>query len=96
LGAWYFFRTPTGKGTPPEILTDAASRAAKYRRLLLLMIIGLICSIFGPLRWHYDSGIWIVFLGLQVGVLAFFAYGVIRLIMLISKLKKSGGGVEKT
>ena len=102
FGAWYFFRTPTGKGTPPEILTDAASQAAKYRRLLRLMLICLICEIplassfFGPLRWHYDSGIGIVSLGLRVGVLAFFAYSVIRLIVLVSKLKKSGGGVEKT
>ncbi|MCX6559228.1 MAG: DUF2812 domain-containing protein [Candidatus Aminicenantes bacterium] len=101
FGAWYFFRTPTGKGTPPEIHTDVASRAAKYRRLLLLMLIGLICSIpvassfFGPLRWHNDSGIWIVFRGLQVGAIAFFAYGVIRLIMLVSKLKKSARGTEK-
>jgi hypothetical protein len=98
FGAWYYFRTPTGTGTPPEIHTDAASRAAKYQRLILfLMIVSLplLNSLLGPLRLRSGGWLWTAFRGLQAVVLVFLLYGVIRLARLVSKLKKSGRGAEK-
>jgi hypothetical protein len=98
FGAWYYFRTPTGTGTPPEIHTDAASRAAKYQRLILfLMIVSLplVNSLFGPLRLRTGGWGWDVIWILQMVVLAFLLYGVIRLARLVSKLKKSARGTEK-
>ena len=98
FGAWYYFRTPTGTGTPPEIHTDAASRAAKYQRLLLLLLVvsvPLITGLIGPSKRH--SGAWPldVVRGLMAVLLAFLLYGVIRLARLVAKLKKSARGAEK-
>lgn len=98
FGAWYYFRTPTGTGKPPEIYTDAASRIAKYQRLLLLLFIvtlPLLNSLLGPLRGRFESGLWVAFRVFQTAVLVFLVYGVIRLALLVSKLKKSARGTEK-
>ncbi len=98
FGAWHYFRTPTGTGRPPEIYTDTASRVAKYQRLLLLLFIvtiPLLNSFLGPMRWRFDSGLWIAFRAFQTAALVFLLYGVVRLILLVSKLKKFGRGSEK-
>lgn len=99
FGAWYYFRTPTGTGRSPEIYTDTASRVAKYQRLLVLLLIvtlPLFNSVIGPLSRRYDSGLWIAFRIFQAALLAFLFYGAIRLALLVSKLKKSARGAEKT
>jgi hypothetical protein len=98
FGTWYYFRTPTGTGRPPEIYTDTASRVAKYQRLLFLLFIvmlPLLNSVIGPLSRRQDGGLWIAFRIFQAAVLVFLFYGVIRLTLLVAKLKKSGRGSEK-
>lgn len=98
FGAWYYFRTPTGTGRPPEIYTDTPSRVAKYRRLLVLLVIvtlPLFNSVLGPLSRRLDGGWWTALRAFQAAVLVFLVYGVIRLALLISKLKKSARGAEK-
>jgi hypothetical protein len=96
-GAWFYFRTPTGKGKEPEIHTDMASRIAKYRRLLLLLIIILVVlsnSTFNLLGNRIRGGFWTGLRIFQGIMLAFLFYGTIRLIMLVSRLKKEGIGRE--
>ncbi len=97
FGGWYYFRTPTGTGKPPEIHTDAASRAAKYQRLiifLMIVMLPLVNSLFGPLRHRSGGWTWDVIWMIQMAVLAFLLYGVVRLARLVSKLKKSARGTE--
>jgi len=97
-GAWYYFRTPTGTGTPPEIMTDTASRVAKYRRLLLFLLIISIVLFNGavnPMGRRYAGWVWTSLRVLQTTMLLFLVYGMVRLALLISRLKKSGGGTEK-
>ncbi len=40
-GSWMCWRKQAGPGTQPEIFTDRASQAAKYRNLLLTIVPGL-------------------------------------------------------
>ncbi len=91
FGSWYYFRTPTGTGRVPEIHTDAVSKAAKYSRLLTLLILIsalLTYSLLGPLNKPVDQGLWIGFRVLRALILALLAYGIIRLSLLVAKLKR--------
>lgn len=44
---WHFFRTQGGHGASPEIFSDAESRAAKYRRLLGVLVVFLPLLVIG-------------------------------------------------
>jgi len=95
-GPWYYFRTLTGTGTPPDIHTDNVSRAAMYRRLLLFLFIISIVLFNGtlnPVRYH--GWVWSALWAFQTAVLVFLVYEIIRLALLIRRLKKSGPGTEK-
>jgi len=96
-GAWYYFRTPTGKGAVPEIHTDTPSRVAKYRRLLLLLVLFMVVlfnNTFNIIGSRAYSGFWIVIQVIQGAIFLFMIYAVIRLALLISKLKKETIGRE--
>ncbi|MFZ5788021.1 MAG: DUF2812 domain-containing protein [Acidobacteriota bacterium] len=39
VASWHYFRTPATAGSDPDIFSDTASRVAKYKRLLLFLLI---------------------------------------------------------
>jgi hypothetical protein len=91
-GAFYYFRTPAASGGDPEIFTDAASRIAKYQRMLFLFLIFL--PIFFNLSttalWrHQTGGFWIAVRVFQGAITLFMVYALIRILLRISKLKKA-------
>jgi hypothetical protein len=92
-GSWYYFRTPTGTGMPPDIHTDNASRAAMYRRLLLFlffMSIVLLNGVLNPVYRRYRGWTWDAIWIFQTVLLALLVYGVVRLALLVRRLGKTG------
>lgn len=89
-GAFYYFRTPAGGGNP-DIFTDKASRIAKYRRMLLLFFIFLIPTFNAAtnLAARHESGaFWVAVRIFQAVTTLFLAYGLVRILARIGRLKK--------
>ena len=41
MGGWQYFRTEAGTGAVPEIYTDPHSKAQKYQRLMMILVVFL-------------------------------------------------------
>lgn len=39
MGGWQYFRTEAGEGVVPEIYTDPDSKAQKYQRLMMILVV---------------------------------------------------------
>jgi hypothetical protein len=94
-GLWYFFRKPVTGDVVPEIYTDAASRIAMYRRVaafMAVMLLSLVLQIAPRLASEGGTG-WAshspAFLTLQLLLAAVFAYGLVRLLLVISRLRRT-------
>ena len=96
-GLWQVFRKPVVDGQAPEIHTDPQSRIAMYRRLLALSVcmLAVMVSQMGPRianldQRHSGSAIarYDVILWLQASIVILFAYGTVRLLLLISRLNR--------
>lgn len=92
-GIWHLFRKPVVDGDVPEIHTDPESRIAMYRRLLgisTLMMLAMVLQIPGGLS-HVDGSTarWVM-LGVQVLLASTFAYGTLRMMLAINRLRKHG------
>ena len=90
---WQVFRKPVVDGRVPEIYTDPRSRIAMYRRLMGLMVamlamLGIITAVNLSMNDSTFERIPFVF-GLYIGMMAVFAYGAVRILLIISRLKKS-------
>lgn len=101
-GLWQVFRKPVVDGRVPEIYTDVQSRIAKYRRLIALAValLGLMVTQTAP---RLASGgpssslaRYPAILIIQVALLALFAYGAVRLMLVISRLKKGKPNAGET
>ncbi|MFI5167000.1 MAG: DUF2812 domain-containing protein [Thermoanaerobaculales bacterium] len=94
-GLWQYFRKAAVDGTAPEIYTDPQSRIAMYRRVIAIM-----CAMMAVMGSQAAStvsrgashltvaGVPIVLL-IQVLLMALFAYGTVRLLLVISRLKRN-------
>ena len=92
LGGWQYFRTAAQNGSFPEIYTDKASKAQKYRRVLTTLIVLMpifVISVTRPLnpdsRFYDLYGISKLFMS---GILMLFTYSMMRLMMRIKNIKK--------
>ncbi len=95
-GLWQYFRKAVVDGQAPEIYTDPQSRIGKYRRLVALLgaLFAVVLSQTAPrLAAEGQSGSALArypaFLFLQLFLIAVFAYGIVRLLLVISRLKRT-------
>jgi len=58
MGSWQYFRKPVLAGEAPEIFTDPASKAQKYRRLLALHTVFLVpwITVLNSRMWERHPG----------------------------------------
>jgi len=94
-GLWQYFRKAAVGGRAPEIYTDPQSRIAMYRRVIAITgaMVAVMASQVGStvsrgVSHPTMAGLPIV-LVIQVLLMAVFGYGTVRLIMVISRLKRS-------
>lgn len=93
-GLWQYFRKPVVDGQVQEIYTDPESRIAKYRRVIALLVVMLSVLVTqtaprlatGPSSASLAR--YPAILVLQILLIAVLAYGIVRLLMVISKLKR--------
>jgi hypothetical protein len=95
-GPWQIFRKDAVDGKAPEIHTDPQSRIAMYKRLLGLSVIMLsvmISQLAPRLASAEEGGSAVarfpVIFGLQLLVAAGFSYGIVRLLLAISRVKRN-------
>jgi hypothetical protein len=97
-GLWQYFRKAVVDGQVPEIHTDAQSRIAMYRRVIAIMavMLGVMVTQTVPrLAMERQSvsslGRYPAILVIQLSLVAIFAYGIVRLLLVISRLRRSAG-----
>jgi hypothetical protein len=90
MGSWVYFRKEFRDGRRPEFFSDRASRAQKYQRLLLLLVVMLPLVLNGMrlLLRREHTALRDVFGGLYGLVLLGMAVAIVRLIGRIRRLKK--------
>jgi hypothetical protein len=93
-GFWQFFRKPVLDGVVPQIYTDPQSRIAMYRRVvgLLGMLLALMISQTAPrlsLPPRAGSALNPIILTIQTALIVLFSYGIVRLLLVISGLKRA-------
>lgn len=95
-GLWQYFRRAAVDGRAPDIYTDPQSRIAMYRRAIALAVtmLGMLVTITsanlasrGSIL-HREPG----FLVLYILLMTVFAYAIVRLLLIISRLKKAKPG----
>lgn len=86
---WHYFRTPAGTGADPDIFSDDESRAAKYRRLLAMLLLfpPLLVSQMTFIRRLQRPAL-ISFL--MAAITLFLGYAVLRIGLRIRQLKRKG------
>jgi hypothetical protein len=97
-GLWQYFRKAVVGGQVPEIHTDPQSRIAMYRRVLAMLVamLAVMVTQIAP-RLASDGGQgtavsrYPAILALQVALLAVFAYGAVRLLLVIRRLRRRPG-----
>jgi Protein of unknown function (DUF2812) len=94
-GLWQIFRKAVVNGEVPEIYTDPQSRAGTYRRLsgFLVAMVALQVTQIGPRLAEGPSTSTLsrsptVFF-LQLTLLAIFTYGLVRILLVMRRLRKS-------
>ncbi|MGA9752710.1 MAG: DUF2812 domain-containing protein [Acidobacteriota bacterium] len=90
---WQVFRKPIVDGRVPEIYTDPRSRIAMYRRLLGLMLamlamLGIITAVNLDMKNSIFERVPFTF-GLYIGMMTVFAYGAVRILLIISRLRRN-------
>ena len=95
--SWHYFRSPVAAGAP-ELFSDAESRAAKYRSLLVVLVILLVANL-GNLPGLFDGGfisrtslIGRVAITVQVCVAVLLAYATVRLALDIRHIRAQRDG----
>jgi len=92
-GIWHLFRKPVLGREVPEIHTDPQSRISMYRRLLgvsTLMMLAMVLQIPGGLsRADGSTARWMM-LWLQILLAGTFAYGSVRMLLAVNRLRKHG------
>ncbi len=89
MSGWQYFRTESVDGEAPEIYSDNASKAKKYERLILYLVIFLpIYLNFFNMADRYDAGYMRFFSVLMGALMLLYIYAMVRLVSRVSKLKK--------
>ena len=101
-GLWQYFRKAVVGGQVPEIYTDTQSRMARTRRVVALMtvMLGVLVTQSAPrLALEGDKGSSVsrypAILALRLTLMAIFAYGIVKLLLVISRLRRSGGASRR-
>ena len=89
MGGWQYFVKENINGEVPEIYSDNESKAKKYQRLLLFLIIFLpIYMNFVFILNRSEYSIMQVFAFLMVLFMLFYVYAVVKLLHRITQLRK--------
>ena len=89
MGGWQYFRIESRDGNAPEIYNDKASKAKKYERLILFLVIFLpIYSNMMIIATRSEAGYMRYFSPLMFAFMLLYAYAMVRLIHRVTKLKK--------
>ena len=92
MNGWQYFRQKVVDGRAPEIYTDGASKAQKYRRIMLLLIVLLpllLNSVFIISRGA-NNGLIQAALVFLAALLLLYVYAMLRLLQRISRLRRQG------
>jgi len=92
MGGWMYFRYKVTNGEAPEIFSDRDSKIGKYQRVMLYLVIFLpiMLLLMNNTSSVDESGLFSTILqGLSALLMLLYAYGMIQLIIRISKLKKT-------
>ena len=88
-GGWQYFRTESVDGEAPEIYSDNASKAKKYERLILFLVILLPLYLnFFNMANRSDSGYMQFFSVIMSGFMLLYIYAMFRLLRRYFRLKK--------
>ncbi len=95
-GMWQYFRKAPADGRAPDIYTDPQSRIAMYRRVIALAVtmLGMLVTITSANLASKGSilsrepAVLVVY----VPLMTVFAYAIVRLLLVISRLKKAKPG----
>lgn len=97
-GLWQYFRKAVLDGQVPEIYTDPQSRIGKYRRVAALMgmMLAILVTQTAPRlaiggQPASTLGRFPAILGIQLALMAVMVYGIVRLLLVISRLTRSAG-----
>jgi hypothetical protein len=91
MSSWYYFRKECRGGQKPEFFSDKNSKAQKYQRLILFMVIFLpilmngMRMVFSGSNSRFFTGVGIFY----VFLLLFWTYAIVRLLLRVKKLKKN-------
>ena len=90
MSGWQYFRQEAAQGQELEIFTDNTSKAKKYQRLMLFLIIFLPILFNATLTMgRRTESDFIQAIGLLMGAfILFYAYAMVRLLLRISQLRK--------
>ena len=89
MSGWQYFRTESVEGNAPEIYSDKASKAKKYERLILYLVIFLpIYLNFLNISERSDAGYMQIFSVLMFGFMLLYIYAMVRLIIRVTSLKR--------
>lgn len=99
-GSWHYFRAERGTAFSEEIYTDRESRIAKYRRLLLVVVVCLLmpAAVLWPTWRTLDGRAGVFSFALQVIRIVMLGVGVfaaVRLLALIGRLRKVRTAIDR-
>ncbi len=91
MGGWQYFRQEAVNGESPEIYTDNESKSKKYQRIMMFLIIFLpiIMNSIIMIDRGADSDFIKIFSFLMGMLMLFYIYGMVRLLLRITQLKKT-------
>jgi hypothetical protein len=91
LSGWQYWRTRSVDGRSPELFTDAASKAAKFKRLMTLLFVCSLPSVFlfasPSMRHALSSSSW-PFLAVIVGAFGLNLVGMARLVARLVRVRR--------
>ena len=91
LSGWQYWRTKSVDGRSPELFTDAASKAAKFKRLMALLFVCSLPSVFlfaSPRMRHALSALSWPFLALIVGAFGLNLVGMARVVARMFRMQR--------
>jgi hypothetical protein len=89
MGGWQYFRKETVEGETPEIYTDRASKAYKYQRILLFLIILLPVYLVVMLSMSRSSSAFMQVVSLVSALLMLlYVYALVRVFLRMLKLRE--------
>jgi len=92
MGGWQYFRKPTQEDNVPEIYTDNESKAQKYQRVLIFLVILLPILIMFTTNLGSEENTWFDFFSILktiIGLfLIFYVYAMLRIFRRILQLLK--------